>query len=595
MSEEGVERRLTTILVADVVGYSRLMAADEVGTLAQLKTHRKELIEPKTAEYHGRVVKLMGDGTLMEFGSVVDAVNFAVDLQRAMAGRNVDVPEDRQVTYRIGINIGDIIVEAEDIYGDGVNIAARLEGLAEPGGICVARNVYDQVKSKVEASFEDLGEKEVKNIPEPLRVYRVATERLPSAATSPATKPLPLPDKPSIAVLPFDNMSLDPDQGFFADGIAEDIITALSKFRWFFVIDRNSSFTYKGKSVDVKQVAEELGVRYVLEGSVRKAGSRVRISAQLIDAATGNHVWAERYDRELADIFELQDEMTATIVGAIEPELGGAERARAKRKPPDNLDAWDRYQRGLWHFWRYTREDTDEAERLFQSAIDLDPGFGPAYAGVAYLLIFHVVYGWTDTPDQTLGRALRAGQLAVSTDDKDPFAHFALGRVLTMQGDFEAAIAELEKAIDLNPNLALAYYGLGFALTWSGRAREALPHFHKAIRQSPHDPALWTFETMTGFAHIQLGEYAEAVEWHRKAARHPNSGFWANLSLAVAFVEQEESGKVRAAMDAALELQPDLSVTAVAAMLGSLHPDWKDRYLDALRKAGLPEGSREGG
>ena len=276
MSEEGMERRLTTILASDVVGYSRLMAADEAGTLAQLKTHRKELIEPKTAEYHGRVVKLMGDGTLMEFGSVVDAVNFAVDLQRAMAGRNADVPEDRRITYRIGINIGDIIVEGDDIYGDGVNIAARLEGLAEPGGICVARNVYNQVKTKVEASFEDLGEKEVKNIPEPLRVYRVATERLPSAATSPATKPLPLPDKPSIAVLPFDNMSLDPDQGFFADGIAEDIITELSKFRSLFVIARNSSFSFKGQAINVKELSEKLGVRYIVEGSVRRVGKRVR-------------------------------------------------------------------------------------------------------------------------------------------------------------------------------------------------------------------------------------------------------------------------------------------------------------------------------
>jgi len=309
----------------------------------------------------------------------------------------------------------------------------------------------------------------------------------------------------------------------------------------------------------------------------------------LIDAATGNHVWAERYDRELADIFDLQDEMTATIVGAIGPELGSAERERAKRKPPDNLDAWDRHQRGLWHLWRYNRDDYDEAEKLFQASIDLDPGFGPAYAGVAYLLNSSVIMGWTDAPDQTLGRALRAGQLALSADDKDPFAHYALGRVLTMQGDFEAAIAEVEKAIDLNPNLALAYYGLGFALTWSGRAREALPHFHKAIRQSPHDPALWSFETMTGFAHIQLGECAEAVEWLEKGARHPNSGFWANLNLAVAFVEQERSGKARAAVDAALELQPDLSVTAVAGMLGSLRRDLKDRHLDGLRKAGLPE------
>ncbi|MFQ5784422.1 MAG: adenylate/guanylate cyclase domain-containing protein [Alphaproteobacteria bacterium] len=581
-----MERRLAAILSADVVGYTRLMGEDEMGTLQRLTALREGILEPLIADHRGRVVKLMGDGLLVEFASLVDAVGCAVKWQTAVEEHEAEQPEGDRFSFRIGVNLGDVLIEGEDIHGDGVNIAARLEGLAEPGGICLSGDAYRQAKGKVKVDFEDLGERDLKNVDEPVRVYRIVSD---GAEAAPTKAPLPLPDKPSIAVLAFDNLSGDPDQEYFADGIAEDIITALSKFRWFFVIARNSSFTYKGKSVDVKQVAEELGVRYVLEGSVRKTGSRVRISAQLIDAATGNHVWAERYDRELADIFDLQDEMTATIVGAIEPELGTAERDRAKRKPPDNLDAWEQYQRGLWHFWRYTREDADEAERLFQSAIDLDPGFGPAYAGVAYLLNFHVIYGWTDTPDQTLGRALRAGQLAVSADDKDPFAHFALGRTQTLQGEFETAIAELEKAIDLNPNLALAYYGLGFALTWSGRAREALPYFQKAIRQSPHDPALWTFETMTGFAHLHLGEYVEAVEWLRKGARHPNSIFWPNVNLAVAFVGQEEWDKARAALDAELELQPDLSVTAVAAMLGSLHPDWKDRYLDALHKAGLPQ------
>ena len=583
-----MERRLAAIMVTDVVGYSRLIRSDEEGTLAALKALRTDLIDPKIAEHHGRVVKLMGDGMLAEFTSAVEAVRAAVEAQRAVAERNADLPEDKRIAFRVGINLGDVVVDGDDIHGDGVNVAARLEGLAEAGGICLSGGVYDQVRDRIDFPFEDLGEHQVKNIDRPVRVWRWVTDGV-AAGTASANKPLPLPDKPSIAVLAFDNLSSDPDQEYFADGIAEDIITALSKFRWFFVIARNSSFAYKGKLVDVKQVAEELGVRYVLEGSVRKAGSRIRISAQLIDAQTGNHVWAERYDRELADIFELQDEMTATIVGAIEPELGGAERARAKRKPPDNLDAWDRYQRGLWHLWRFTRDDYGEAEKLFQSAIDLDPGFGPAYAGVAYLLNSSVIFGWTDAPDQTLGQALRAGQQAVSADDKDAFAHLALGRIHTMQGDFETAIAELEKAIDLNPNLALAYYGLGFALVWSGRAREALPLIHKAIRQSPQDPALWGFETLVGYAHMQLGEYAAAVEWLRKAARHPNSGFWANLHLAIAFVEQEESDKARAAMDAALQLQPDLSVTAVAAMLGSFRPDLKDRYLDGLRKMGLPE------
>ncbi len=342
MNPQHEERRLTTILAADVVGYSRLMAADEGGTFAQLKTHRKELIGPKIAEYSGRVVKLMGDGTLMEFGSVVDAVHFAVDVQRAMAERNAEVPEDQRITYRIGINIGDIIVEGDDIYGDGVNVAARLEALAEPGGICISRTVFNHVRNKVALAFEDLGELQVKNIPDPVRVYRVDLSRTDtdSVGWSPDTGSLPLPDKPSIAVLPFENMSGDPEQEFFADGMAEEIITALSRYRWFFVIARNSSFTYKGHAVDVKQVAKELGVRYVLEGSVRKAGDRVRVTAQLIDASTGNHIWAERYDRELDDIFALQDEITQTIVTAIEPELGAVEQERARRKPPDNLDAW---------------------------------------------------------------------------------------------------------------------------------------------------------------------------------------------------------------------------------------------------------------
>ncbi len=585
-----MERKLVAIVSTDIVGYSRLIGVNEADTLARMKAHRRELWTPVIEKHGGRVVGTAGDSLLVEFSSAVAAVESSIEVQEAMAAREAEQPDDKKMLLRIGVNIGEVVVDDESIYGDGVNVAARLQEFAEPGGVSISRNVKEQIVGKLEISFTNAGAHAFKNIAEPVHVWNWSTGPIGVTHEAPAPSgSLPLPDKPSIAVLPFDNMSGDPDQEYFADGIAEDIITALSKFRWFFVIARNSSFTFKDKSVDVKQVARELGVRYVLEGSVRKAGNRVRISAQLIDAATGNHVWAERYDRELADIFELQDEMTETIVGAIEPELGAAERDRAKRKPPENLDAWDRYQRGLWHLWRYTRDDTDEAEKLFQSAIDLDPGFGPAYAGVAFLLNVHVIMGWTDTPDQTLGRALQAGQLAVSVDDKDPFAHFALGRILTMQGDFEAAIAELGKAIDLNPNLALAHYGLGFALTWSGRAREALPHYHKAIRQSPHDPALWSFEALTGYAHIQLGEYAEAVEWQRKAARHPNSGFWANLHLVVAFIEQEEAGKARVAVDAALELQPDLSVTAVAAMLGSLHPDWKDRYLDGLRKAGLPE------
>ncbi len=523
MSEEGVERKLTTILAADVVGYSRLMAADESGTLAQLKTQRKELIEPKTAEYHGRVVKLMGDGTLMEFGSVVDAVNFAVDLQRAMAGRNADVPEDRRITYRIGINIGDIIVEGDDIYGDGVNIAARLEGLAEPGGICVARNVYNQAKTKVEASFEDLGEKEVKNIPEPLRVYRVATERLPSAATSPATKPLPLPDKPSIAVLPFTNMSGDPEQEYFSDGITEDIITELSRFRSLFVIARNSSFHYKGQSPKVQDVGRELGVAYVVEGSVRKAGNRVRITAQVVEAASGNHLWAERYDRDLEDIFALQDEMTQTIVGAVEPELSAAERERAVRKPPESLDAWETYQRGLWYLWGFTKDGLAEAQRILRRAQELDPGFATAYAFESYAHYLDVMLGFTEAPGESLEAASTAAKQALALDDKDPVAYFALGRVYMLQGKHDASIAELETAIALSPSFAQAHLGIGAALILSGRLEEAAEALDKAIRLSPRDPVLWGTMGFRSLTCILLQQYEAAAEWARRAVHEPRA------------------------------------------------------------------------
>jgi TolB-like protein/class 3 adenylate cyclase len=437
VSEEGVERRLTTILAADVVGYSRLMAADEAGTLTSLKALRRELIEPKTAEHHGRVVKLMGDGTLMEFGSVVDAVTFAVDVQRAMAQRNADVPEDQRITYRIGINIGDIIVEGEDIYGDGVNVAARLEGLADPGGICVSRTVFDHVQGKVDLGFDDLGEQEVKNIPKPVQVFKVlldspaaepATVAAPVAKRSlswplvagglallivvvglalwqqpwsPREEPasvenmaFPLPDKPSIAVLPFANMSGDPEQEYFADGMAEDLITDLSQISGLFVISRNSAFIYKGKTVKVRQVAEELGVRYVLEGSVRRVGDEVRINAQLIDATTGGHLWAERYDGTLDDIFDLQDRVTEQIVAALAVSLTGEELAEQARHGTENAQAHDAYLQGWAHYKVLTPEALTQAvPESGQRTLGGRPqGSGAAGARVAGA---HVCLIWT--------------------------------------------------------------------------------------------------------------------------------------------------------------------------------------------------------
>src|SRR6266478_5568091 len=383
VSGERVERRLAAILAADVAGYSRLIEADEEGTLGRLKALRAELIDPKIAGHCGRIVKTTGDGLLVEFTSVVDALRCAAEVQTALAESNAPLPRDRRIELRIGINVGDIVVEDGDIFGDGVNIAARLEGLAEAGGICVSARVQEDAAGKLDLAFEDIGEQQLKNIARPMRVFHVRLDRAMEAARDASQPSLTLPDKPSVAVLPFANMSDDPEQEFFADGIAEDVITALSRYPSLFVIARNSSFTYKGRAVDVKEVGHELGVRYVLEGSLRKAGNRIRVTAQLVEAETGRHVWAERYDRDLADIFAVQDEITEAVTIAVAPAIAGAEQHRAMRKPPGSLDAWAAYQRGLWHLSKYTPDNNSLAEKFFQQAIDLDPGFAGGYKGLA--------------------------------------------------------------------------------------------------------------------------------------------------------------------------------------------------------------------
>src|SRR5215469_2570130 len=367
MAEQRVERRLAAIFAGDVAGYSRLMGADEEGTLLRLNAHRREFLEPKIADYRGRIVKRTGDGVLIEFASAVDAARCAVEIQDGMLERNIPVAQDKRIELRIGIHVGDVIIEDGDIFGDGVNIAARLEGIAQPSGICISEDVYRQVRGKLDAKFQDAGEQELKNITQPVRVYSLQSSRGPTGAP-----PLALPDRPSIAVLPFQNMSGHPEQDYFADGIVEEIITALSRFRELFVIARNSSFTYKDRAVDVKQVGRELGVRYLLEGSVRKAGNRIRVTGQLIEAESGIHVWAERYDRDLADIFAVQDQITEAVTIAVAPAIADAERQRAMRKPPGSLDAWGACQRGLWHYSKASVEENALAQNFFQQAIDLD-------------------------------------------------------------------------------------------------------------------------------------------------------------------------------------------------------------------------------
>ncbi len=585
-----MERRLAAIVSTDIVGYSRLMGADEAGTLERMKAHRRELWTPTIEKYNGRVVGTAGDSLLIEYASAVAAVESAIAVQEGMTAREAEIPEERKMRLRIGINIGEVIVDDDDIYGDGVNVAARLQEIAEPGGVSIARNVMEQVSGKLQVTFEDEGAQTVKNIAEPIHVWTWSTAPVEGNRGAPLSKdPLPLPEKPSIAVLPFDNMSGDPEQEFFSDGISEDIITALSKVHWLFVIARNSTFTYKGAAVDVIRVARELGVRYVVEGSVRKAGNKVRITAQLVDGTTGNHVWAERYDRELDDIFALQDEITETIVGRIDTELRASEIDRARRKPPANLDAWELYQRGLWHVQKITKEDVEEARTLFQKATESDPSFALAHAGIAATCFQEVFQDFGADPAERLAQGLAAGEQAVVLDDKDGFAHYALGRLLHLAGQGDRAIAELEKAVVHNPSFAHGYLGLGQALNWRGRAADGIRMVDMAMRLSPQDPILWAMQNIRSTCCNNLGNYKEAVEWARKAINARADQFWPRLHLARALAEQDRLDEARVAIEEARRLKTDLSLSVIRRLLPHYHPEYLERSIDGLRKAGLPE------
>ena len=566
------------------------MGVDEAGTLAALNSQRKEFIDPTIAKHGGRIVKLMGDGALVEFPSVVDAVQCAAAIQDGIAARNADVPADKRIEFRIGVNLGDIIVEGDDIYGDGVNVAARLQELCVPGGVAVSAVVFDQVDGKLDLAFDDLGEKRAKNIAKPLRVYSAKLDGAEPASADPSAEPLALPDKPSIAVLPFINMSGDPEQEYLADGITEDVITALAKNRWFFVIDRNSTFTYKGQTPDTKQVARELGVRYVLEGSVRKAGKRVRIAAQLVDATAGTHVWAEHYDREIEDIFALQDDMTHTIVGVVEPELRAVERDRAIRKPPESLDAWEIYQRGLWNMWTFGDEESAEAIRLFQRAHELDPTFAAAYAHEAYANYLRVILAYSEAPEDNLAAGLAAAKKATTLDDKDPVGYFALGRVLMMLGQHDASIAQLEQSIRLNPSFSQAHHGLGFALALAGRLEEAVEASEMAMRLSPRDPLTWATTVVHSLESTLMHEHEEALIWAERTVRLPRiNSYYPHAMLAAALANLGRIDEARAAIEKAIEWKPDLTLSFVEKNMPTKEPGGLAPYLEGLRKAGLPE------
>jgi TolB-like protein/Tfp pilus assembly protein PilF len=583
MAEERVQRRLAAIFAADMVAYSRLMEADETGTIARQKAHRAELVDPQIASHGGRIVKTTGDGMLVEFGSVVDATQCAVAIQRAMAEREADVGEEHRIQYRIGINLGDIVIDGDDILGDGVNVAARLEGLAEPGGVYISDVVHQSVAGKLDVAFEDLGEQQVKNISKPVHAYRVMLDGAPAA---PSAAPLALPDKPSIAVLPFDNLSGDPEQEYFTDGITEDIITSLSHLRQLYVTARNSTFSYKGQAMDVQLVASELGVRYVLEGSVRKSNNQVRITTQLIDGETGNHLWAERYDRALADIFAVQDEITQTVVGALQPELTRSEVERARRKPPESLDAWDLYQRGLWHYFRLNKEDNAAAIELFSKAIELDPDFVPPYVGLAESNAYDVMFGFSEWNAEALFAPARK---AVEIDPEDESAHRALGRAHYMNRDHTSAIAEYKMAIQLNPSAAHSYNYLGFAQAHSGLAEEALENFRLARRLSPRDPHFGYFQTGMGASLFYLQRYEESVDWVRKALQYPNVAWVIRLFLVSALAHLDRIEESRKALADLLEIQPGCTISLAELKIPITDDASRDLLVEGLRNAGLPE------
>jgi TolB-like protein/class 3 adenylate cyclase len=508
-----VQRRLAAVLAADVAGYSRLMGADEEGTLSRLKAVRTSLVDPAIAFHRGRIVKTTGDGLLVEFASAVDAARGAEEIQRAMAYQNISVPQNRRIELRIGIHVGDIIVDDDDIFGNGVNVAARLEGIAEAGGICMSNDAYRQVRGKVDFVCDDMGPQLLKNIAEPMQAWRVRLDGQSAAKAQPVLAPaLALPDKPSIAVLPFQNMSDDQQQEYFADGIVEDIITALSRFKSLFVIARNSSFTYKGKAVDIKQVGRELGVRYVLEGSVRKAGEKVRITGQLIDSATGTHLWADRFDGKLEDVFELQDQITASVAGELVTQVQFAEMERARRKSTSNLDAYDCYLRGIANVWTWTKDSNETARTYFLRAIELDDNFALAYAFAGQIYVLRKQARWMVDVSQESAEAVRLARRAIELGQEDDVALCMGGFILAfIAGELDLAAECISRGLSLNNNLALGWHFSGWVRLYLGEHKVSLEHQRQAMRLSPRDPNVPQVRNAQAFAHFFEGQYAEAA------------------------------------------------------------------------------------
>lgn len=587
-------RKLAVLLHADIIGSTGLVQENE--TLAHERIQSAFRLLSKTiSENDGIAHEIRGDALVAEFARASDAVGAALAFQDSNTQHNKQLSDDIQPRLRIGIAIGEVVVADNTVTGQGIVLAQRLEQLATPGGVCIQGAAYETLPKRLPFDYQNLGEKQLKGFEEPVKVYSVTTKSvadtfLTASFHSEDKHSLELPKKPSIAVLPFNNMSNESEQEFFADGISEDIITELSKFRTFFVIARNSSFAFKNEKLTIRDVGIKLGVRYVVEGSVRRAGNRVRITAQLIDAIEDKHIWAERYDRDLEDIFAVQDEVTEAIVTAIEPQLATTERQRARRKPTENLDAWECYQRGLWYMFGYSR--TDQALHYFQRAIELDPEFGSAYAGIAYTYATQILLGASSNREDDLKRGVSAAETAISLDQTDPFAHFAQGRISIFTGDHEKAIVSFKRAISLNPNYALAHFGLAHGLWHAGRAAEALAHHDEAIRLSPQDPILWAFLASKAIALIMVERYEEGVALSQEAQRNHGSHLFEYLAevsgLGILGKEKESVD----ALERLQKVQPDISIGFIEQSLPMAESDGKDRFLQGLELAGMDQGDR---
>jgi len=581
-------RRLAALVSADVVGYTRMMQLDETGTYARLKARYTNVVAPAIERFGGRVFKLMGDGLLAEFPSIVSAVEWAVETQIAVAAANDAEPELAPITYRIGINLGDVIVDGTDLYGDGLNVAARLQERAEPGGLCMSDAAYQQVRGKIDARLVAGGNESLKNVSAPVQVWRWSARATETSGSANMLAPVPgFVGRPAIAVLAFTNMSQDPEQEFLADGISEDILTRLAMWRWLPVIARNSSFVYKGQAVDVKKVGQDLGARYVLEGSVRRSGSRVRVTGQLIDADTGRHVWADRYDRQIDDIFALQDEITDAVVAALEPAVGRAEMLRSQRQTPSDVDAWALFQGGMSQLTKATREGLVAAKTLFRKSAGIDPTFARPLAAIAIADFIENTIGFSENALENMRDAHQAAERAIALDDLEPFAHAGLAYASFMNGSHDTAVAAGRRGVELNPSFALGYHALAASLYTNSDQEEAISAIRTAIRISPNDPFFFFFLGVLSAAHYMLGEYAEAARIAGQGAQRFPWYASAHRWHAMALAQLGRADEASEAFDTFLRLSPSFDLAAAERSYTFRKKRDLDHYLEGLRKAGL--------